>query len=135
MRLGAVAALGSAALVVEFFIEAPFAGGRRAGADDADEVIHFIMDDKEQFATARDSDGEKTWVVIGVVGIEVAVGEGVFQEDTSGLFKGDAMLLEVGGGFGWVELEAQRVEVHAQVVGAILARAGGVACARGNHIS
>lgn len=56
-------------------------------------------------------------------------------EDGDGFIEGDAVLFEVGGGFGRVELEAQRGEVHALVVGAILARAGAAgACARCPHL-
>jgi hypothetical protein len=45
------------------------------------------------------------------------------------------VLLEVGGGFRRIELEAQRVEVHALVVDAILARTGAAsACARCPHL-
>ena len=57
------------------------------------------------------------------------------RRNGDGFVEGDAVLLEVGGGFRRIELEAQRVEVHALVVDAILARTGAAsACARCPHL-
>jgi hypothetical protein len=43
--------------------------------------------------------------VFGVEFVGKGLGEGIV-EDRDGFTEGDAVLFEVGGGFGWVELEA-----------------------------
>jgi hypothetical protein len=48
-------------------------------------------------------------------------------EDGDCLVKADAVLLQVGGGLGWVELEVESREWHREVVRAILTRAEAVA--------
>ena len=93
-------------VVSGFFIDGSFGRGSGPGADDMDESVFLIMNHKQETECGRKSEIDPALVSrFGVRHIEPVFRVQV-EEGRDGFVEGDAVLLEVGGGFGGVKLEA-----------------------------
>jgi hypothetical protein len=74
-------------------------------SDESDSRVFLSVNDEEQALLDGHANRDEAVLVFGVLVVGKGGAEGVV-EDGGSFIEGDAVLFEVGGGFGWVELEA-----------------------------
>jgi len=80
--------------------------GDGAGSDDSDSRVVLSVNDEEQAPLDGPADGDPAVFIVRVLVVRESRTEGIV-EDGCGFVEGDPMFLEVGSGFGGVELEAE----------------------------